>query len=209
MSLASGSVGFLGYELSPASGCCSGAAKRIVRVRSVARTVSVRQCISSLGSDHESSLALSNRCALSIVDASVKFARSSFLGVRRTVVDTAHGTESVQRHSVSPLQCVCICADAMEKGFAFAVREWCCELPSEVGRVSERMRFKRSSRSVRARSRALIQRPLRNAQVLWRRCRVPGGRVVLPEGVSATSGLLSVGIGGLRWFLSRGRHLHS
>ena len=45
---------------------------------------------------------------------------------------------------------VCICTDASEKGFAFAVREGCRELPSEVGRVSERTRFKRSSRSIRA-----------------------------------------------------------
>ena len=37
---------------------------------------------------------------------------------------------------------VCICMDASEKGFAFAVREGCCELASEVGRVSERTRFK-------------------------------------------------------------------
>ena len=41
------------------------------------------------------------------------------------------------------------------KGFAFAVREGCRELFSEVVRVSERTRYKRSSRSVRARSRAL------------------------------------------------------
>ena len=37
-----------------------------------------------------------------------------------------------------------------KKGFAVAVREGCLELPSEVGRVSERTRFKRSSRSIRA-----------------------------------------------------------
>ena len=42
-----------------------------------------------------------------------------------------------------------------KKGFAFAVREGCRELASEVGRVSERTRFKSSSRSVRAGSRAL------------------------------------------------------
>ena len=49
----------------------------------------------------------------------------------------------------------CICADASEKGFTFAVREGCRGLASEVGRVSERTSFKRSSRSIRARSRAL------------------------------------------------------
>ena len=51
---------------------------------------------------------------------------------------------------------VCICTDASEKGFAFAVREGCRELASEVGRFSERTRFKRSSKSIRARSRALM-----------------------------------------------------
>ena len=43
----------------------------------------------------------------------------------------------------------------MLKCFAFAVREGCRELASEVGRVSERTRFKSSSRSIRARSRAV------------------------------------------------------
>ena len=42
-----------------------------------------------------------------------------------------------------------------KKGFAFAVREGCGELASVVGRVSERTRFKRSSRPIRARPRAL------------------------------------------------------
>ena len=46
---------------------------------------------------------------------------------------------------------VCICTDASEKG----LREGCRELAPEVGRVSERTRFKRSSRSILARSRAL------------------------------------------------------
>ena len=47
---------------------------------------------------------------------------------------------------------VCICTEASEKGFAFAVREGCRELASEVGRVSERTSFQRSSRSGRAKS---------------------------------------------------------
>ena len=47
------------------------------------------------------------------------------------------------------------CADASEKCFAFAVRQGCRELASEVGRVSERTRFKSTPRSIRARSRAL------------------------------------------------------
>ena len=42
-----------------------------------------------------------------------------------------------------------------EKGIAFAVREGCRELASEVERVSERTRFRSSSRSIGARSRAL------------------------------------------------------
>ena len=50
---------------------------------------------------------------------------------------------------------VCICTDLSEMGFALAFREGCRELASEVGRESERIRFKRSSRSIRARSRAL------------------------------------------------------
>ena len=48
-----------------------------------------------------------------------------------------------------------ICTDASEKGIALAVREGCRELASEVGRVSEWTRFKNSSRSIRAKSRAL------------------------------------------------------
>ena len=39
---------------------------------------------------------------------------------------------------------VCMCTDASEQGFAFAVRERCRELASEVGRVSEQTRFKSS-----------------------------------------------------------------
>ena len=44
---------------------------------------------------------------------------------------------------------------ASEKGFGFAIREGRRELAAEVGRVSERTRFKRSSGSSCARSRAL------------------------------------------------------
>ena len=40
-------------------------------------------------------------------------------------------------------------------GFVFAVRRGCLELALEVGRFSERTRFKRSSKSIRARSHAL------------------------------------------------------
>ena len=76
---------------------------------------------------------------------------------------------------------VCICTGASEKGFAFAVLEGCRELASEVGRVSERTRFKRSSRSVvpgRVRSVPFHQVSVRNVQVRTRmRCRLPEGRV--------------------------------
>ena len=51
---------------------------------------------------------------------------------------------------------VCICMDASDTGFAFAVREGWRELASEIGRVSKRTRFKRRFRSIRARSRALL-----------------------------------------------------
>ena len=50
---------------------------------------------------------------------------------------------------------VCICTYASERGFAFAVRDGCRELASEVGRVSEQTNFKRSCRSILARSRTL------------------------------------------------------
>ena len=50
---------------------------------------------------------------------------------------------------------VCTCTDASEKGFAVAVREGRRELAAEVVRVSERTRFKTSSKTIRARTRAL------------------------------------------------------
>ena len=57
-SLANGSADVLGYEVSPASACCSGTGQRISRTRSVARTVSSRRRISGrvveLVSGHES-----------------------------------------------------------------------------------------------------------------------------------------------------------
>ena len=69
---------------------------------------------------------------------------------------------------------VCTCTDASEKGFAFAVREGCRELASEVGRVSEWTRFKRD----RLRSGPSLQMPFWRVQVRTRtRCRLPDGRV--------------------------------
>ena len=108
---------------------------------------------------HESFLALSNRGALSILDASFKFARAPhwvfgqpWLTVRmeRSVAFCLLRSDWSSRWLD-----VCIGTDASEKGFEFAVRSRCHELASEVGRVRERTRFKRSSRFVRARSRAL------------------------------------------------------
>ena len=111
---------------------------------------------------HESFLALSNRGALSILDASFKFARASYLvsgepwSTVRMEQRAFGGILSLFRSDWSLRWLdVCICTDASEKGFEFAVREGCRELASDVGRVSERARFKRSSRTVRARSRAL------------------------------------------------------
>ena len=80
---ASRTADVLGYEVSPANSYFSGTGKRKSRIRSVARTVSSRRRISrramELASGHESFLALSNCGALSILDASFKFARAFFL----------------------------------------------------------------------------------------------------------------------------------
>ena len=93
---------------------------------------------------HASFLALSNRSALSILDASFKFVRASYL-----VSGEPWSTVRMERRSFGGILCllcsdrslrwldVCICTDASGKGFAFAVREGCRELVAEVGRVSE------------------------------------------------------------------------
>ena len=106
---------------------------------------------------HESFLALSR--ALSILDANFKFAQASYLVSGEPV--------RMKRRAFGGILCllrgdrslrwldVCICTDASEKDFAFTVREGRRELAAEVGRVSERIRSKRSSTSIRARSRAL------------------------------------------------------
>ena len=69
-----GSADVLGYEVSPANASCSGSSKRIARNRSVARTVSPRRRTGGqameLVSGHECFLALNNRGALSVLDAS-------------------------------------------------------------------------------------------------------------------------------------------
>ena len=88
---------------------------------------------------HESFLALTSRGALSILDASFKFANGakSFwwnLMSSSAVIGVIAGLTSASVH-------------ASEKGFAFEVGEGCRELASEVGLVSERKRYRRSSRS--------------------------------------------------------------
>ena len=92
---------FWGNGVSPANAYCSGTGKRISRFRSVAWTVSSRRRISGrameLVDGHESLLALSNRGALSILDASFKFAR---LALRRAMVNCANGTKSICRNPV-------------------------------------------------------------------------------------------------------------
>ena len=153
----------LGYELSPCTTNCSRTSKRIARIRSVAKTVSVRHRISGRATElingHESLLALSDRGALPILDASCKFARAPYL-----VSGEPWSTVRMEQRAFGGIMClfrsdwslrwlgVCVCSDVSEKGFAFEVREGCRELASEVSRVSERTRFKRSSRSICARS---------------------------------------------------------
>ena len=188
ISLARGSAYVLGYEVTPANAYCSGTDKRISLFRSVARTISSRRRIGGramvLVNDHESFLALSNRGALSILDASSKFTRASDLvpGESWSVVrfeQKAYGRILCLLRSDRSLRWldVCICTDAIEKGFVFAVREGCRMLASEVGGVSERRRLKRSSRSIRARSRArrsTSHKSVWSVQARTRmRCRLP------------------------------------
>ena len=83
---------------------------------------------------HESFLALSNRGALSILDASFKFARASCL-----VSGEPWSTVRLDQRAFEGLLCLsprflvglmsafCVFKDASEKGFAFAVREGCRE----------------------------------------------------------------------------------
>ena len=97
-----------------------------------------------------------------LLDANLKFARASYLvsgepwSTVRVEQRAFGGILSLLRSDWSLRWLdVCICTDASEKGSVFAVREGCRELASEVGRVSEGTWFKMSSRSIRARSRAL------------------------------------------------------
>ena len=112
-----------------------------------------------LVSGHESVLALSNREALSILDASFKFGGASCL-----VSGESWSTVRMEQISLDGIQCllrsdwslrwlyVCICTETSEKVFVFANGDGWRELASENGRVSERTRLKRSSRSIRVSS---------------------------------------------------------
>ena len=108
ISRAKESADVLGYEVSPANANCSGTNKRISCIRSVLRTVSSRHRISGrtmeLVNGHESLLTLSNRGALSILDASFKFARASFLVSGEPLVNCACGTARFRENSLSSLQ---------------------------------------------------------------------------------------------------------
>ena len=104
---------------------------------------------------HESFLALSNRGAPSVLDASFKFARA-FCLVSGKPWSTVRMEQSAFDGGILCLLRsdwslrwldVCICTDASEKGFAFAVRERCRELASKIERLSERTRFRSTSRS--------------------------------------------------------------
>ena len=158
-------------------------AKRIAVGRATGdhQTVSWRRRISGrtmeLVNGHESFLALSNRGALSIVDASFKYARASYLNCGVPWSNCAFGAKRVFGVVIGVCAgLTCTCRIASEKGFAFAVREGCRELVAEVGQVSVRTRLTRSSRSVRARSRALrsIAPEVGSVPVRTRmRCRLP------------------------------------
>ena len=104
-----------------------------------------------------------------------------------------------------------------QRCFAFAVREGCRELASEVGRVSERTRFKRSSRSIRSRSRAFrsivpeagLECPSSDEDVmsLRERERERESRADFPELLVHFLDPSEWGnFDGVRWSLLRGKH---
>ena len=150
----------------------------------------------------------------SALNPSCQFQVRTFVLLRvwTSVVDCAHGTGSILYLLRSDWSLrwfdVCICTDASEKCFPFAVRAGCRELASEVGRASERTKFKRSSRSVCAGSRALrsiapdvdleCSRSEEDEVSLAQR----ESRADFPEVSLQLLGPFCVGIGGLRWFLS-------
>ena len=91
---------------------------------------------------------------------------------------------------------------------------WLDVCMSEVGRVSERTRFKRSSRSIRARSRALrsivpeagLECSSSDEDVMSLAQRETRG---LPGSIGTTSGSLGMETDGVWWVYSRGKHYSS
>ena len=138
--------------------------KRISRIRSVAR--SLRAVALAVGQGSSSTVtSLSWRSA--ILELSQFLTQASSSRRRRIWFLESRGKLRMEQRAFGgtfrlPRSGWClrwldvsICTDASEKGFAFAVREGCRELASEVGRVSERTSIKRSLRSIRVMSRAL------------------------------------------------------
>ena len=76
----------------------------------------------------------------------------------------------------------------------------------EVGRVSKRTRFNGSSRSIAPD--VVLECSSSDEQEIDV-ASLKGESRGLPEGVDAISGSLGMEIGGLRWFLSKGKHDNS
>ena len=165
VSLTSGSGDLLGCEVSPATTYFTGTGKRISRIRSVARTVSSRRPISGRAievvSGHASSVTLSNRGALSLLDSSFKFARRRFGFPESRGQLCVWNKEHLEEFSVfsavigvfAGLMFVSVRMHrkrASRSRFVKDVASWLRKL----GRVSEWTMFKSSSRSIGARSRA-------------------------------------------------------
>ena len=157
---------------------------------------------------HESFLALSNRGALSILDASFKFARASYLVSWSTarMEQRAFGGILCPLRSVRSLRRldVCICTGASEKRFVKDAASWPWRsVESQNGRGSKEVLGPSVPSRVRApRSIAPVacSRSDEDAGVGCRE-RVSRG---LPRSVGATSGSLARESDGVRWLLSRG-----
>ena len=112
---------------------------------------------------HESSVALLQSWGSLNPCCKLQVPTGVLSGFSRALVNCAYGAKSIWGESYVSSAVIRVCVGLMsasvrvreKMGFAFAVRQGCRELASEVGRVPERTRFKRSSRTFRARSRAL------------------------------------------------------
>ena len=149
--LANGTSDVFGHEVSPAQLYCSGTGKRIARIRCSARTISTRRRVSVRAKElngHESW-----RSANSILDASFKF----FLGA---MVNRAQGTQSIWGGFYDSSAVIGACAALrsasvrMRRKMGSRSRSLKDVVSQPRRSVSERTRFRRSSRSIRARSRA-------------------------------------------------------